>query len=448
MLLSLDIVVLQLALPAMGAELALGPAALQALNACYLAAFAGSLLPAGGLIDRVGPVRMFAAGTGLLVAGSVVGGLAASLAAISVARVVQGIGGGLLLPSALALLGSSFAEGQQRDRATGLWTISAVVGVVAGILLGGLATELAGWRATFWLGAALALPLLAGPLLVFAPAPRIAAAPFDATGVILSVTAFAALTAGLALVGATAGAAPWLVVLAGAGLLAVFLRHLSRTAAPLVRLDSLRQRAVAAPMLAGLVHGIGPQGLLFVLSLHLQSVRGWRPAEVGIALLPAALLAPAGALAAVRLMRRLGTRLPLAAGLALMGLAFAASLGIDATSGYAGRILPSLALMGIGATLASVPMYAGVLSACPPGELGSRSSLLNAGQYLGPAVGLTLMTLVAGDGGLGPALATGASIMLLAAAIVGVLHPGRPAMPVAQGAGWPDASPHKTRSGL
>ena len=367
-LLTAEIGVLHLALPDLMRSFALDAVTLQLVNVVYLAALAIMLLPAGLLADRGNPAVPFRAGAFLLAAGSTLAALAPSVGWVVLGRAAQGAGGGLLLPAALALLARGHAAGPARERAMAWWSLTAVFGAVLGTLGGGLLAAATGWRGAFWASA-----LLAAPLMLLRAA-RTPATRGDAAG----------------------------------------------------RLAALRDRSFQIALVAAGLHGLGPQAALFYLGLRLQAQAGWPASEVGLALLPAPLLAPVGVLLAVRLVRAAGCVPPLALGLAAMAASLALLAAMPAQPAYLPDILPGLAALGVGATLVTVPMYVLATGPGAAGDLGSRSGLLYVALHLGPALLLTAIAWCAGGevADAGSALALGAAcfavgtgaVLLLAAA--------------------------------
>ncbi|HXJ64777.1 MAG TPA: MFS transporter, partial [Actinomycetota bacterium] len=142
----LDISIVNVALPSIQAELGFSASGLQWILNAYTLAFAGFLLLGGRAGDLFGRRRMFLAGLGLFTAASFVGGLAQSQGTLIAARALQGLGAAVLAPATLTILTTTFREGAARARALGVWSAVAAAGASAGVLLGGILTELISWR--------------------------------------------------------------------------------------------------------------------------------------------------------------------------------------------------------------------------------------------------------------------------------------------------------------
>ena len=246
---------------------------------------------------------------------------------------------------------------------------------------------------------------------------------FDWVGSLLIAGGIGLLVLGSGLEPPAGSRTAWAALAMGAGLLAAFVARSALAARPLLRFTALRHAGFVAALLAALVHGLGPQGAMFFLSLELQAGAGRSAPAVGVALLPPALVAPLGVLLAVRLVRRAGAMATLALGLAAMGAALAWLGQLPARPDYPRDLLPGLLMLGIGATLAAVPMYLLALADGQAAALGARTGLLYTAQYLGPALLLQAMTRAGGGSGAATAdpaaaFALGAACLLGAAGAV------------------------------
>ncbi len=145
----LDATIVNVALPALGRELGGGVSGLQWVVDAYTVVFAGLLLPAGSLGDRLGARRVFTAGLGVFTLASAACGAASSVAVLIGARALQGLGAALLVPSSLALLRGVYRSRHERARAVGVWGAVAGIGAASGPILGGALVGLIGWRSVF-----------------------------------------------------------------------------------------------------------------------------------------------------------------------------------------------------------------------------------------------------------------------------------------------------------
>jgi EmrB/QacA subfamily drug resistance transporter len=287
-MLVLDVTVVNVALPDIGADLHLGRTALTWVVTSYTLAFGGLMLLGGRLADALGARRTFLAGLVLFTGASLAAGLANGAGTLLTARVAQGAGAALLSPAALSLVTSSF-EGEERRRALGVWAGIGGAGSAAGVLLGGLLTSGPGWNWIFYVNVPVGLLVLVlVPSLVAGTPPR--PARLDLPGAILVTGGTAALIKGLVSAGDQGwGSAEALVPLALAvGLYAAFALAERASRAPLIDVRLLTRQ----PVLAGAFLILVATGLLiaafFLSSVHLQHDRGYSALGTGLAFLPVA----------------------------------------------------------------------------------------------------------------------------------------------------------------
>jgi MFS family permease len=390
----LDTTIVAVALPAIQRDLGFGPAGLQWVVTAYTLAFGGLLIAAGRAGDRFGPRRLFVAGLGLFAAASAGCGLAATPTALVALRAVQGAGGALLAPAALALLTAAFAEGASRRRALAAWTAAAAGGGATGWVLGGALTERLGWPAIFFVNAPLGLAGLALALRVL---PRGAGerrrASLDLPGSVAVTGALVALV--LALTEAQArglGAPVVLASLAAAvALPAAFAAIERRAADPLLPLAVLRNAPfVRANLVAATLTAATTPAMLLSI-VHQQDVLGRTATETGLACLPFNVAVIAGSLLGARVERH-----AMRAGLA--------GVAAGAATFLTGALAPAYVLMGLGLGVAAVASTAAGTAALPE-QPGLASGLLNAAAQIGTVLGVaSLVSLAAArTAALGPA---------------------------------------------
>ncbi len=314
---TLDALVVNVALPVIGRGFGGGITGLQWVVDGYTLMFAALLLSSGALADRVGARRAFAAGLVVFVAASAACGLAPALGVLVAARLVQGAGAAVVLPSSLALLREAFPDQARRAGAVSIWAVGGAVGGAAGPVFGGVLT-LVSWRLIFFVN----LPVGVAALVLLARAGRSARrpVPFDWAGQAAAVLGLGALTYGLIEGGATGfGTSRVLAALAvGAAALGVFLMVETRVTHPMLPLGLFGSRAVAVPVAVGFTLNVGFYGMVFLLSLYLQQQRGLSALATGLAFVPMTALTAAGNLAGARAARRIPLRAQAAAGQLLM----------------------------------------------------------------------------------------------------------------------------------
>ena len=390
----LDTTIVNVALPAVGAELGFtGEASLQYVLSLYALTFGSLLVFAGRLADLGGRRRLFTIGLLVFTAASLGCGFAASPAVLLAARSLQGAGAAFVSATALALLTTVFADGQARRRALGAWSAIGGAAGATGLILGGVLTDTVGWRWTFLINVPVGLcAALAAPRVL--PGARRLSAPPDIPGALTGTAGLAAVIFGLTRgeqVGFTA-ASTVLLFAAGAALLAGFVLVESRAPSPLLPARLLRSDGVAVANLAMLALSGVVASALFFTTLYTQQVLGFSPLGTGIAFLPNSILVLAGSALASRLLDRVSARGVLAAGLAVVGagsLLLAVTVSVEGS--YLTTVLPGFALNGLGLGLSFVAATSAATSAVSGHHQGSASGLINTAQQVGFAVGLAAL---------------------------------------------------------
>jgi MFS transporter, DHA2 family, methylenomycin A resistance protein len=407
----LDTMVVNVALPSIGRELHSGVAGLQWVVDAYLLSFAGLLLAGGALAERIGGRRVFLAGLALFALASAACGLSPSLPFLVGARLVQGAGAALLVPSSLVLLQAAYPTREERSRAFGIWGAIAGVGAASGPIVGGLLVTAWSWRGVFFINLpfAIAALALAGRAIPVA-APRARA--LDLPGQLLAVAGLALLTGALVQAGRLGWTAPRVLGLfaLAAVSLAAFVVAERRSRDPMLPLSLFGRSAFRSGTAIGLLINFGLYGQLFVLTLYFQDLRGYSALRTGLALLPeAALLTVASALSG-RIMARTGPRLPMLAGLLIGG---AGLLGVAIAGPHTRYLLlvAPMAATGFGMALTMPAATATVIEAAPPDRGGIASGVVNAARQAGSMLGVALLgTLVSARSGFTGGLHTGITI--------------------------------------
>ena len=425
----LDVTIVNIALPSIGDELGAGVRALAWVVDAYALALASLMLAAGTLGDLHGHRRIVLAGLGLFGAASLGCGLASTAGVLIAFRALQGVGAALMLPGTLAVIADAYPERAEQAKAVGLWAAVGGAALPAGPLLGGALIELVGWRAVFLLNVPVIVAAIVGTLRTVSAARGRSERRLDAPGVVLGASALALAT--LAIVetrhdGALAAGA----ALAAALLGTAFVGAERSRADPMLPLSLLRSPAFTAANAIAATMNLATLGLLFVLTLYLQDVRGDSALTAGVALLPlfapVSLLAPLGG----RIAARRGPRVPMTAGLvtAAAGVALLTSAGTHAS--YL-SLLPALLLWGAGIGLLTPGVVAAAVGAVDRRRAGLASAMSNTCRQAGGAVGIAGFGAVAGSPasagfveGLHAVAVTAAGLFVLAAATtVAVLRP-------------------------
>src|SRR5229473_2205486 len=284
----LDITIVNTALSSIGASLGGSVAELQWVVTAYTIAFAAFILTAGALGDRLGAKRIFMAGFAIFTLASLACALAPSAMFLIAARSAQGLAAAILVPNSLTLLNHAYADPKERGRAVGFWAAGASVALTAGPFVGGALIALAGWRSIFLVN----LPIgAAGLWLAWRYAeetPRLAQREIDLPGQIAAITALGALAGALIEGGALGWSHPLVIkgFAAAAVIGLLFVWREARAPQPMLPLSLFGHRMFALTALVGLLFNIAFYGLIFVLSLYFQNVRGWSPFATGLAFVP------------------------------------------------------------------------------------------------------------------------------------------------------------------
>jgi MFS transporter, DHA2 family, methylenomycin A resistance protein len=386
-----DTTVVNVALPAIGRDLHGGVAGLQWVVDAYTLSFAGLLLTGGALAERLGGRRVFGAGLVVFAAASAACGLAPGLEFLVAARLVQGAGAALLVPSSLVLLQAAYPTRAGRARAFGAWGAIAGIGAASGPVVGGLLVTAWSWRGVFFLNLpfAAAAMALAGRAV---PASARRARDVDLPGQILAIAGLALLTWSLVRAGQAGWTSP--LVVTGLALSAAAWAGFGwaeyRAADPMLPPGLLRRPSFGAGGAVGLLINLGFYGQLFLMSLYLQDVRGYSALVTGLALLPEAALLVVASTTSGRIMARTGPRTPMLAGLVLGGAGLLGLVAAGAATSYPLLVAP-MAAAGFGMALTMPAATAAVIEAAPADRGGIASGVINAARQAGGVLGVALL---------------------------------------------------------
>ena len=410
---TLDAVIVNVALPEIRADLGGGISGLQWVVDGYTLMFAALLLSSGALADRAGAKRSFTVGLTLFVIASVACGLAPSLGALVVFRFLQGTAAAVMMPASMALIGQAYPDPGRRARAVATWAMGGAVAATSGPVLGGLLT-LASWRLIFLVNIPVGLVALL-LLTRLARSPR-HGTPFDWAGQVTGVAAmagfvFAAIEAGGAglddprVIGG-------LAIAAVAGI--AFLLTEARVAHPMVPLNLFSSPTVTATVSIGFAFMVAYFGMPFVMNLFLQQERGLTALETGIAFLPMMLVGLTLTPLTPRIVGQWGTRTVVVAGLVLMAVGLVVLALVPASTPVA-VLAVVMVLIGLGGPTIAPPITAALLDAVPAHLSGTASGVLNTSRQLGGALSVAVFGALLGS----PAgISHGSTLGLLLAALV------------------------------
>ncbi|HYY10342.1 MAG TPA: MFS transporter, partial [Kineosporiaceae bacterium] len=394
----LDLSIVNVALPSMRTALHASPSDLQWVVSGYALAFGLVLVPTGRLGDVRGRRTMFLVGLVTFVVASALCGLAPSALWLVVARLLQGVGGGILNPQVSGFVQELF-KGPERGKAFGLLGATIGLSTAVGPLAGGLLIQLFGtdhgWRAVFFVNVPIgvAAVVLAWRWLP-AGSGRRPSASLDPVGVLLLGAAVLALLLPLVQERTWQGSGKWLLIPVGLVLLTAFVlwerRYARAGKEPMVLLDLFRTPSYAFGSSIGLVYFAGFTAIFFVLALFLQTGRGYSALLAGLAVTPFALGSAVASALGGRVVDQFGRRL-VAAGLAavvvgLVGADVVISRVDGSSVGWA--LLVPLLVAGVGSGVVISPNITLTLSQVPVERAGSAGGVLQTGQRLGAAFGI------------------------------------------------------------
>jgi len=397
----LDATIVNVALPHVQRALGFSGSGLEWVVNAYAVTFGGLLLLGGRAGDRLGRRRVFVAGLLVFSVASLIGGFATSQWWLLAARAVQGAGGAVIAPNALALITTNFPEGKPRNRAMGVYSAMAGGGGAVGLLLGGLLTTYVSWRWVLFVNVPIGLAVAAAAHRVLAESPR-RLGPVDVAGAVTGTAGVALLVYGLSKAATGPdGVSHWgdalvLASLAAAAALIVsFVLIEVRSSHPLLPMRVLADRNRSGAYLIMLCIGTAMFGMFFFLTLFTQTVLGYSAVRSGLAYLPftAGIVVAAGL--ASQLMARIGARPLILAGTAATagGMFWFAQLTEHA--GYTGQLLGPILVTSSGLGLLFVPLALVALHNVADQDAGVAASLLNTGQQVGGAIGLAALGTIA-----------------------------------------------------
>ncbi|QIG38489.1 MFS transporter [Microbacterium sp. 4R-513] len=388
----LDSSILNVALPSIAADLSLTPVGTAWVLNAYFLTFGGLLIISGRTADVFGRRRMFLIGTTVLIAGSLLGGLAMNEAMLIIARLVQGAGAAMLSPAAMSVILATFA-GPARARGMSWWGAASTAGGAVGVTVGGLLTSAFGWQSVFFVTAAVAVAIgVAGWFLV----PALEAGErraFDATGAGLLTAAavavvFAVLSAphsGIASFAVVGGAVAAVACLVG------FVAAEQRSANPILPLSVLSDARVAGGIAVNLLGGGARVACFVLVALLLQQVLEYAPDIAGLAMLPTSLAGFAvSTLVLPRVLVKLGPQRVTLIGLVLLVIAHVLLATVDNGDSYLLQVLPALLVAATGVAFSFTPTTLVISEGIAAQNAGVSSGLASATAQIGGAIGIAV----------------------------------------------------------
>lgn len=391
LLYSMDLTVLELAVPALSADLKPTSSQLLWILDIYGFLVAGFLITMGTLGDRLGRRRLLLIGAAAFGLASVLAAFSRSAEMLISARAVLGVAGAALAPSTLSLIRSMFLDPDQRTFAIGVWATSFAAGAAIGPLAGGLLLDFFWWGSVFLLAVpVMALLLVLGPLLL--PEFRDPeAGRLDFISVTLSLGAVLAVIFGLKQIAQDGiGWLPTLVIAAGLAVGVAFVLRQRKLANPLIDLWLFRVPAFSASLVAFALSIFVIAGIFLFIAQYLQLVLGLSPLVAGLWTVPSSGGLIAGSILAPVIVRRVSPAFAMAGGLALAAVGFGALTQVGGTSGLTvlviGSVVLALGVAPVGTLATDI-----IMGSAPPERAGAVSGISETGAEFGGALGIAIL---------------------------------------------------------
>ncbi len=400
LLVVVDNTIVNVALPTISRKLSASTQDLQWVVDAYSLLFAGLLLVGGNMGDRFGRRRALQAGLALFAAFSVAAALSRTTGELIAARAAMGVAAALIYPATLALLTNVFTVARERATAIGIWSGVSGLAVAIGPVTGGLLLRHFAWGSVFLVNVPIVAVALAAGAWLLPESRDQHAGRFDPAGAVLSV-------AGVGLLTWTVIEAPrhgWesATTLGGfagsAVLLAAFVLSQLRRPDPMLDVRLFRNPRFTAGSASIALAFFGLFGFIFLITQYFQLVRGYDPLRAGVATLPFAIVTGAFSPLAITLMKRVGTKAVVTAGLLLMSAGFLVAAGTPVDAAYWGRIIVAMTFMAAGLGLTASPATEAIMGALPPAKAGVGSAVNDTTREVGGTLGVAVVGSVLSSG--------------------------------------------------
>jgi EmrB/QacA subfamily drug resistance transporter len=449
----LDETVVNVAIPSIQRDLGFSAHQLSWVVNGYLVSFGSLLLLAGRIGDLIGRRRVLLAGLALFTLASLACGFAPTAGVLVAARFTQGAGAALASSVALGMIVSLFDEPAPRARAIGIYAFMASAGASAGLFLGGVITDLAGWRWAFFINVPVGVVmLLLGSRVLARETGTGLRAGADYPGAVLLVGGIAATILAVVDPSRRVMAIPAALLLTG------FVVRQIRADRPLLPVAVLRSRPIVGANLVLAILGGSMLGFQYMITLYFQNILGYSPARSGVAILPIAIgIAALSLFGYPRISQRTGPRVLIVPGMLTVAAGMFLLVFAPTHGHYVSSVLPSMVLFAIGGGTAIPAIMSTAMSETTPDAAGASSGLLSTSQQVGSAIGLAVLSSVAvatttnltahghtaaaaAVGGYHVGWAIGAAL-LTAAAVIGAVTLRRPGTPSTGGPANDQPSP-------
>lgn len=388
-----DNTIVNVALPTLSQELSASTTQLQWIVDSYTLVFASLLLAFGHFGDRFGRRGALTLGLILFGAVSVLAAFTTSASALIGARALMGVGAALVFPATLAILMHVFTDKKERAAAIGVWSGATGMAVAAGPLAGGFLLEHFWWGSVFLVNAPIVVVAVILTLAIVPTSKDPASGRMDWPGLVLSVASIGLLVWSI-IEGPQLGWTSPVIVSTGLtsiGLLALFVWWELRTTHPLLDVKLFRNPRFSAASATIATAFFGLFGFIFMITQYMQLVLGYSPLEAGVRTVPFAIATGVCSPLSIALMHRIGTKIVVAGGLALMAIGFLMAANLTATSSYLSDVLPAMVVMACGLGLTTSPATEAIMGALPIDKAGVGSAVNDTTRELGGTLGVAIV---------------------------------------------------------
>jgi len=388
----MDATIVNVALPSIGHDFHASVSGLQWTVDAYLLVIASLLMLSGSVADRVGRRMIFQIGLAIFTLGSLACSVAPSLGALVAFRALQAVGGSMLNPVAMSIITNTFTDPKERAKAIGFWGSVFGLSVAAGPVIGGALVDSVGWRGVFWVNIPVGVAAIILTAL-YVPESRAAVKRrLDPVGQILVMLTLVALTYGI-IEGPSRGWSSALILgcfaLAAASL-AALLAWEPRRAEPLIDVRFFRSLPFSGAALTAITGMAAFAGFLFLITLYLQEVRGYRPLVAGLFLLPMAAAMACSAPLCGRVLARSGPRIPLL----IAGTGIAAGgvmLAFISAASPAWYVMASCLVLGFGMGWVNAPITNSAVAGMPRARAGTAAGIASTSRQVGSSLGVAVV---------------------------------------------------------
>ena len=388
----LDSTIVNVALPDIGRTFHAPVSGLQWTIDAYTLVLAALLMLSGSTADRLGRRRVFQIGLALFTIGSLLCSLAPGLGWLVAFRMLQAVGGSMLNPVAMSIITNTFTQPSDRARAIGVWGGVFGLSMAMGPVVGGALVDSVGWRGVFWVNIPVGIAAILLTAL-FVPESKAARARRpDPIGQILIIAMLGSLTYGIIEGPSYGWVSARILAFFAVTVIAViaFLIYEPRREEPLIDLRFFRSLPFSGATLTAVSAMSALGGFLFLITLYLQDVRGYRPLFAGLFLLPMAAAMVVGAPLAGRMLARRGARAPLL--IAGTGITTGGILLTQLTNSSApGYLVLAFLVFGIGMGFVNAPITNSAVSGMPRSQAGVASGIASTSRQVGSSLGVAVM---------------------------------------------------------